>query len=158
MPTSTEQIAVDVPGAAFRNLCAPSDPATSCRGARRNGKPGFQFHFRVGGFCSTNNCAHPGAAPDIDAAKTCDVSWGATNLGYDRPPGKGINAPGWYDWKTGAFRLTVTSPKPTCGDLGRCLGERTGKSWDVALVAVPRPGQSVPCIGTAGCDAAGCFP
>jgi hypothetical protein len=151
---STEQIAVNVPGGSNRRLCPSTDPATSCRGTRHAGEPGLRF--RIGGFCSTNNCADPGVAPEVDATATCDVAWGATNLGYNRPPGKGINAPGWYDWKTGAFRVDLTSPKPTCGALGACLGERTGESWDLRVVAVPRPGQAVPCVGDA-CDAPGCF-
>jgi hypothetical protein len=152
---STEQIAFDEPGGSNRRLCPPVDPDTSCRGTRHKGEPGLRF--RIGGFCSTNNCANPGTAPDIDPERTCKVAWGATNLGYDRPPGKGINQPGWYDWKTGSLKVDLSSPKPTCGDLGVCLGERTGQPWDLRIVAVPRPGQAAPCLGNPLCDAPGCF-
>jgi hypothetical protein len=154
---STEQVAIDVPGGSNRRLCPPTDPATSCRGTRfSSGDPGIRF--RIGGFCSTNNCANPGTAPDVDPTATCDSAWGATNLGYNRPPGRGINAPGWYDWKTGAFKVDLTSPKSTCGPLGVCLGEHAGVPWDLRVVAVPRPGQAVPCIGgTSSCGAAPCF-
>ncbi len=153
---SVEQVAIDVPGAKNRRTCAPTNPANSCRGTRRNGEPGFRFW--IGGFCSTNNCANPGTAPEVDPVNTCKVAWGATKLGYDIPPGKNINAPGWYDWKTGAFKVDLSSPKPTCGPLGRCLGERTGQFWDLRLVAVPRPGQAPPCIGDPTCDPPGCAP
>jgi hypothetical protein len=152
---SVEQVAIDVPGAKNRRTCAPSDSTKSCRGTRRNGEPGFRFW--IGGFCATNNCADPGVAPTVDA-NTCKVAWGATKLGYDIPPGKNINSPGWYDWKTGAFKIDLSSPKPTCGPLGRCLGERTGEFWDLRLVAVPRADQALPCIGDPTCDPAGCAP
>jgi hypothetical protein len=154
---SVEQVAIDVPGAKNRRLCPPTDPATSCRGTRFAGDPGLRFW--IGGFCSTQNCANPGtSAPTVDPDKTCKTAWGATMLGYNTPPSKGVNAPGWYDWKTGAFEVDVTSPKPTCGDLGRCLGERTGAVWDLSVVAVPRAGQQVPCVGeSSSCDAAACF-
>ena len=152
---STEQIGIDVPGAKNRRLCPPADPATSCRGTHGNQGPGLRFW--IGGVCATNNCANSGAAPDVDPVNTCKVSWGATKLGYNHPANKGINQPGWYDWKTGAFKVDLSSPKPTCGPLGRCFGERTGKTWDLRLVAVPRSGEAVPCIGDS-CDAPGCFP
>ena len=152
---SVEQIGIDVPGAKNRRLCPPLDPTTSCRGTHGQ-QPGL--HFWIGGVCATNNCANPGTAPDVDPVDTCKVSWGATRLGYDSPDGKGINAPGWYDWKTGSFKVDLSSPKPTCGPLGRCLGERTGQTWDLRLVAVPRPGQSAPCLGIASCNAPGCLP
>jgi len=89
---------------------------------------------------------------------TSNVAWGAWKLGYNKPAGEGINEPGWYDWKTGAFRVAVSSPKPTCGALGECMGVHAGVRWDTALVAVPRSGQPVPCVGVPGCDPAGCFP
>jgi len=152
---STEQIAIDVPGGQNHNLCPPTDPVNSCRGTRPAGQPGFRF--RLGGFCATNNCANPGTTPDVDPVRSCTATWGATNLGYNRPPGKGINSPGWYDWKTGSFKLDLSSPKGTCGDLGRCLGERTNTFWDVRLVGVPRAGQPVPCVGGSPCDAASCL-
>jgi hypothetical protein len=152
---SVEQVAIDVPGAKNRRLCPPTDAATSCRGARFAGDPGLRFW--IGGFCSTNNCDRSGAVPVVDDKKTCKTAWGATMLGYNTPASKGINAPGWYDWKTGAFEVSVTSPKPTCGDLGRCLGERTGAVWDLSVVAVPRPGQRIPCVGDSPCDGAACF-
>jgi len=152
---STEQIGIAVPGAKNRRLCPPTDPSNSCRGTRFNGSPGLRVW--IGGVCSTNNCANPGVAPVVDDEKTCKVQWGATKLGYNIPPGRGINEPGWYDWNTGAFKMDVSSPKPTCGDLGVCLGERTGEFWDFRVVAVPRPGQQLPCVGNA-CDPAGCFP
>jgi hypothetical protein len=151
---SVEQVGIPVPGAKNRRLCPPTDPSTSCRGTRFNGNPGM--HVWIGGVCSTNNCANPGVAPEVDAEKTCKVQWGATKLGYNIPPGRGINQPGWYDWKTGTFKMEVSSPKPTCGDLGVCLGERTGEFWDLRFVAVPRPGQTLPCVGDA-CDPVGCF-
>jgi len=154
---SAEQIGIDVPGAKNRRLCPPPDPATSCRGTGRNGDP--RLRFWIGGVCTTNNCANPGTAPEVDDEKTCKVSWGATKLGYNVPPTKGINQPGWYDWKTGAFKVEVSSPKPSCGDLGKCLGERTNTFYDLRLVAVPRAGQSPPCMGdTNACTAPGCFP
>jgi hypothetical protein len=150
---STEQIGIDVPGGANRRLCPPTDPTTSCRGTRGSG-PGLRF--RIGGVCTTINCASPGSAPTVDPVNTCTVAWGATNLGYNRPAGKGINQPGWYDWKTGAFKVDLSSPKPSCGALGACLGQHAGQPWDVRLVAVPRAGQTVPCVGDA-CDAPSCF-
>jgi hypothetical protein len=154
---STEQVAVDVPGGSNRRLCPPTDPNMSCRGTRFNtGDPGIRF--RLGGFCSTNNCASPGVAPDIDPVNSCDSAWGATNLGYNRPPGRGINQPGWYDWKTGSFKVDLTSPKSTCGPLGECLSQHAGVPWDLRVVAVPRPGQALPCVGDgSSCDPNSCF-
>ncbi len=151
---STEQIGVDVPGAKNRRLCPPTDPTTSCRGTHGNQGPGLRFW--IGGVCATNNCAGPGTAPAVDA-NTCDVAWGATKLGYNHPADKGINQPGWYDWKTGAFKVDLSSPKPSCGALGDCLGVHAGQPWDLRLVAVPRAGQHPPCVGGA-CDAPACFP
>lgn len=151
---STEQIAIDVPGGQNHKMCPPTDAATSCRGTRPAGDPGFRF--RLGGFCSTNNCASPGTAPDVDG-DSCTATWGATNLGYNRPPSKGINEPGWYDWKTGAFKLDLSSPKGTCGNLGRCLGERTNTYWDLRVIGVPRSGQQIPCVGSGPCDGPPCF-
>src|SRR5262245_5262964 len=152
---STEQIAIDVPGATNRRLCPPIDPATSCRGTRPGGRPGMRFW--IGGACTTNNCENPGTAPVVGEG-TCNVAWGAWKLGYNKPAFEGINEPGWYDWKTGAFRVAVSSPKPTCGALGACMGVHAGVRWDTALVAVPRSGQPLPCVGSPGCDPAGCFP
>jgi hypothetical protein len=152
---STEQIAIDVPGGQNHKMCPPTDPDTSCRGTRPAGDPGFRF--RLGGFCATDNCATPGVAPDVDPERSCTATWGATNLGYNRPPGKGINEPGWYDWKTGAFKLDLSSPKGSCGDLGRCIGERTNTYWDLRVIGVPRMGQQVPCAGDVPCDAGTCF-
>jgi hypothetical protein len=151
---TTEQIGIDVPGAKNRRLCGPTDPTTSCRGTHGNQGPGLRFW--IGGVCSTNNCANPGTGPTVDPVNTCDTSWGATKLGYNTPPGHGLNQPGWYDWKTGAFKVDVSSPKPSCGPLGACLGVHAAQPWDLQLVAVPRPGQQVPCVGDA-CDAPGCF-
>jgi hypothetical protein len=149
---STEQIGMAVPGAKNRRLCPSPNPAASCRGLHGS-QPGL--HFWIGGVCTTNNCSSPGQAPAVDG-QTCKVSWGATKLGYNFPAGRGINEPGWYDWKTGAFKVDLSSPKPSCGALGRCLAERAAQPWDLRLVAVPRPGQNVPCVGDA-CDARGCF-
>jgi hypothetical protein len=151
---STEQVGIDVPGAATGLVCPPATPGTSCRGTRGAGRAGMRI--RIGGVCSTNNCANPGTAPTVDTG-TCVTAWGESDFGYNLPPGRGINEPGWYDWKTGAFRLDLSTPKPACGALGVCLGAHPGLPWDVRLVAVPRPGQVVPCVGAA-CDAAGCFP
>jgi hypothetical protein len=151
---STEQVGIDVPGAKTGRVCPPADPATSCRGTRGGQRAGLQI--RIGGVCSTNNCANPGTAPTVDS-NTCVTAWGESNFGYNRPAGVGINEPGWYDWKTGAFRLDLSSPKPACGAFGDCLGAHPGVPWDVRLVAVPRPGQVLPCSG-ASCDAAACFP
>jgi hypothetical protein len=154
---STEQVAIDVPGAKNRRTCPPADSTKSCRAVRRSGDPGFRFW--IGGFCSTNNCNDPGTSPVV-GDDTCKVAWGATKLGYDFPDGKGINEPGWYDWKTGSFKIDVSSPKPTCGALGQCLGERAGVFWDLRLIATPRSGQTVPCVGGGpnACDAGTCAP
>ena len=148
---STEQVAIDVPGAKNRRLCPPSDPENSCR-AIHGTQPGVRFW--IGGFCSTQNCAGPGTDHPAVDGDTCKTSWGATMLGYNTPAGKGLNQPGWFDWKTGSFKVDVSSPKPTCGPLGRCLGEHTGELWDLQLVAVPRPGQPAICLGDgSACDA-----
>jgi hypothetical protein len=151
---STEEIALAVPGGSNHQLCPPSQPATSCRGERPNGVP--QVRFRIGGFCTTDNCTNPGTAPDVGPG-TCQTSWGETNLGYNRPPNVGINQPGWYDWKTGAFKIDVSTGRSACGDLQTCLGQRTSQRWDVSVVAVPRPGQALPCVGNS-CDATTCAP
>lgn len=152
---SVEQIAIDVPGSKARRLCPPPDPSNSCRAIRgRRGDPGMKVWF--GALCTTNNCDNPGTAPEVGAG-TCEVQWGATKPGYNIPPSHFLNEPGWYDWKTGAFRMASTHGKPTCGALGQCLGERTDKEWDLVIVGVPRPGQPVPCLGNASCDAPGCF-
>ena len=153
---STEQISIDVPGASNRRLCPPTVPADSCRGTRQPGDGGLRFW--IGGFCATSNCKNPGVAPEVDPGGTCEVAWGATKFGYGFPAGKLFNVPGWYDWKSGAFKVDVSSNKPTCGQLGRCLGDRSDQPWDLSLVAVPRPGQVVPCIGDgSSCEAPGCF-
>ncbi len=153
---SVEQIAMDVPGTKARRVCPPPDPSNSCRASRgKIGSLGMKVWF--GAFCATNNCANSGTAPDVDPVNTCEVQWGATKPGYNIAPFHGINEPGWYDWKTGAFKLDSSRGKPTCGELGKCLGERTGKDWDLRIVAVPRPGQAVPCLGNPLCDAPGCF-
>jgi hypothetical protein len=158
---STEQVALAMPGTADRLVCPPDDPASSCRATRPSGvRETFQLLY--GGFCVTSNCDNPGVAPvgHPEPGPTCVSQWGQTNLGYNRPAGRGINAPGWYDWKTGSFKVDVTTRMPTCGALGDCLGrisaERTA-NWDLSLVAVPRPGQQVPCVGGA-CAAASCTP
>jgi len=150
---SVEQIAMDVPGSKARRMCPPRDSATSCR-ALRGKDEGMKVWF--GALCATNNCDNPGTAPEV-GDKTCDVQWGATKPGYNKAPGHGINQPGWYDWKTGSFKLDQSRGKPTCGELGICLGERTGKDWDMSIVATPRSGQAVPCLGDPACDAPGCF-
>jgi hypothetical protein len=151
---STEEIGIDVPGAKNNHTCPPADPTTSCRGLHLT-QPGL--HFWMGGVCMTDNCDNAGSAPTVGAG-TCEISWGTTRLGYNLPPGQGINEPGWYDWKTGAFKVDLSSPKGACGALGQCLGRRSGQNWDLRLIAVPRPGQSVPCIGASNaCDAPGCF-
>jgi hypothetical protein len=153
---STEQVGIAVPGGTNRRLCGPVDPTTSCRGTRHDGTP--KVRVWIGGVCSTNNCANPGVAPVVENQRTCKVQWGATKLGYNIPPGRGINEPGWYDWKTGSLKMEVSSPKPTCGALGVCLGERTGKVWDFRVVAVPRSGQPLPCVGDGNaCNPADCF-
>jgi hypothetical protein len=152
---STEQIALAVPGGSNHQLCPPSDPTTSCRGERPQGEQ--KIRFRIGGFCSTNNCANPGTAPEVDPDKTCVTSWGASTFGYNRPVGVGINQPGWYDWKTGSLKVDLSTGRPSCGDIQACIGERTGVRWDLSLVAVPRAGQALPCAGDA-CDAASCAP
>src|SRR5207249_2478010 len=126
---STEQVAIAVPGGSNHQLCPPTDPATSCRGTRPAGEP--KIRFRIGGFCSTNNCANPGTAPEIDPDKTCVTSWGASTFGYDRPTGIGINQPGWYDWKTGSLKVDLSTGRPSCGDIQTCIGERTGERWDL---------------------------
>src|SRR5581483_6987436 len=125
-------------------MCPPRDSATSCR-ALRGKDEGMKVWF--GALCATNNCDNPGTAPEV-GDKTCDVQWGATKPGYNKAPGHGINQPGWYDWKTGSFKLDQSRGKPTCGELGICLGERTGKDWDMSIVATPRSGQAVPCLVT----------
>lgn len=154
---STEQIAIDNPGGTNHRLCPPTDPVNSCRGTRPAGQPGFRF--RIGGFCATNNCLHPGTMPDVDPQKSCTVAWGESNLGYG-VSSRGINAPGWYDWKTGAFKLDVSSAKPSCGDLGICLGSAGGLHartfWDLRIVGVPRPGQKLPCAD-GPCTSGQCF-
>jgi hypothetical protein len=151
---STHEIGIDVPGAKNSTTCPPPDPSTSCR-ALHHGQPGF--HFWIGGVCMTANCDNAATAPTVGAG-TCEKSWGATLLGYNLPPGQGINEPGWYDWKTGAFKLDLSRPKGACGALGQCLGNGGTQNWDLRLIAVPRPGQSVPCVGASNaCDAAGCF-
>ncbi len=152
---STDQIGIDVPGAKNSLTCPPTDPSTSCR-ALQNNQPGF--HFWIGGVCMTANCDNPATAPTVGAG-TCEKSWGATLLGYNLPPGQGINEPGWYDWKTGAFKLDLSRPKGACSALGQCLGNSGTQNWDVRLIAVPRPGQTVPCVGASNpCAAAACFP
>jgi hypothetical protein len=152
-----EQVVVNPSGTVNAHTCGPVDPANSCRATRSKVRPGREtFHLWYGAFCATNNCANPGVAPEVDDG-TCQVQWGATKPGFNIPRFKGVNEPGWYDWKTGAFRVALSRGKPTCGDLGKCLGERTGKDWDLVLVAVPRPGEPIPCIGVPGCDPPGCF-
>jgi hypothetical protein len=125
---STEQVAIAVPGGSNHQLCPPTDPTTSCRGTRPQGEP--KIRFRIGGFCATNNCVDPGTAPDVGPG-TCQTSWGESNLGYDRPPGRGVNQPGWYDWKTGSFKVDLSTGRPSCGDIQTCIGERTGALWDL---------------------------
>ncbi|HJQ84237.1 MAG TPA: hypothetical protein VKA21_09190 [Candidatus Binatia bacterium] len=154
---SVEQIAIDVPGTKARRVCPPPDPTNSCRATRGKVKPGNEgMKIWFGALCATNNCANPGTTPEVDSAKTCEVQWGATKPGYNIAPYHGINEPGWYDWKTGAFKLDSSRGKPTCGDLGVCLGERTGEDWDLRIVATPRPGQPIPCLGNPLCDAPDC--
>ena len=156
---STEQIALDMPGTADRLVCPPTDPTISCRATRPSGEE--KFNLLYGGFCTTSNCENPGVAPVAmpEPGPTCVSQWGQTALGYDLPPGRGIDAPGWYDWKTGSFKVDITTRMATCGALGECLGRSAGRTeyWDLSVVAVPRPGEPVPCVG-AGCDAAGCSP
>jgi hypothetical protein len=157
---STEQIAIAMPGTADHLVCTPVDPTNSCRATRPSGIL-EQFKLLYGGFCTTSNCEDPGVAPKAipEPGPTCVSQWGQTALGYDNPAGRGINSPGWYDWKTGSFKVDITTRMATCGALGDCLGRINGsrrtESWDLSVVAVPRPNQAVPCIGDA-CDAAGC--
>jgi hypothetical protein len=148
---STEQIAISNAGAADHSVCPPADPTISCRARRspnpRGGRSGEKFRLWVGGFCSTNGCDNPGTDPQV-GTNTCVAQWGATYLGYDRPPGKGVNAPGWYDWQSGALKVTYTNGKATCGTLDQCLGQGAGRQapWDLSLVAVPRPSTPSPCL------------
>ena len=155
---SAEQISIDNAGTASRHVCPANDPTLSCRGTRTSGRESFRLLY--GGFCSTSNCESPGVAPVAlpEPGPTCVASWGQMPFGYENPPGRGINTPGWYDWKTGAIKVDLTHRTPTCGPLGVCMGREGPLTpyWDLSLVAVPRPGQAVPCSGDA-CDAAGCF-
>ena len=156
---STEQVAIAMPGTADHLVCPPADPTNSCRATRPSGIR-EQFKLLYGGFCTTSNCENPGVAPTAvpEPGPTCVSQWGQTALGYDNPQGRGINAPGWYDWKTGSFKVDITTRMATCGALGDCLGRITaGRTayWDLSVVAVPRPGEPVPCIGDS-CNAPGC--
>jgi hypothetical protein len=157
--TSTEQIVIDEPGNADRVVCVPKDPTTSCRATRTSGEETFKVLF--GGFCATANCANPGVAPVAipKPGPTCLAGWGQTAFGFNVPPGRGIDQPGWYDWKTGAFKMDITTRTATCGALGLCLGRAIHATdfWDLSVVAVPRAGQAPPCVGNAACDPAGCF-
>jgi len=154
---STEQIAISTAGAAEHFVCPPRDEATSCRSQRSPGGHGREkFRLWFGGFCATNGCADPGGSPTPDD-DTCVAGWGATYLGYavgkSRPLG-----PGWYDWKSGAFKVDYRNGKTTCGTLGACLGEGNGNPWDLSIVATPRPGQIPPCLGGQSvCNPTACF-
>ncbi len=154
---SVEQVAVNPSGTKNAHTCGPVDETVSCRATRSKPLPGRElFHLWFGAFCTTNNCEDPGVDPQVGEG-TCQVQWGATKPGFNIPPFEGVNEPGWYDWKTGSFRVADSSGKPECGALDACIGERTGEDWDLILVAVPRPGQPIPCIGSAACDPPGCF-
>jgi len=153
---STEMIAVDVPGGSNHHLCPPADSTMSCRATKHHFTAGG-LRFRIGGFCTTMGCENPGTAPEI-GPDTCRVSWGASIFGYDVPMNVGIDQPGWYDWKTGAWKVDLSAGRPTCGALQACLGENPDARWDLRVVAVPRPGQQVPCLGDPNCDAPNCVP
>jgi hypothetical protein len=158
---STDQISIVNAGAADHKVCPPHnegmDPGDPqyCR-ARRSlvAKSEAKFRLWAGGFCSTNSCEG-----DQPGADTCVSQWGATYFGYNRPPSNGL-PPGWFDWKTGSFKVVAGNGKATCGKLGECLGEGRTAPWTLTVVATPRPTQSLPCLrdSTNPCDPAGCAP
>jgi hypothetical protein len=151
---STEQIAISSAGAADRYVCAPNDPAVSCRSARPSGEE--KFRLWIGGLCSTNGCDG-----DVPRKDTCTSEWGATLFGYSDGGKETLSPPGWYDWQSGAFNLAVTDGKSTCGTLGKCLGRPGNRvPWTLTIVGTVADGYQPPCLGDASnpCNPGACFP
>lgn len=149
---SVEQVAISNAGAADRYICPPLDPTTSCRSARPNGEE--KFRFWIGGLCSTQ---------DIDngaiTSNSCVSQWGATYYGYGPVKQRGASPdPGWYDWGSGAFKMTAVVGRPQCGRLSACTGRDGRQSpWEQTIVGVPRPETPPPCFGGSVCNPANCF-
>jgi hypothetical protein len=155
---STEQIAISNAGGADRRVCPPvdlnpTDIGRDCRSTRGSGEE--KFRIWIGGLCATNGCV---AADETNA---CVTQWGATQWGYGKNKRGHQQEPGWYDWHTGAFKLTTWQGRPTCGKLGECLGKHTQKTpWQLTIVATPADGYMPPCLATEAattCDAGPCF-
>jgi hypothetical protein len=148
---SVEQVAISNAGAADHEVCAPADPTTSCRSQRPDGEEKFRLWF--GGLCSTMNLDGTGSTEGA-----CVSQWGATYWGYGTFGHQGD--PGWYDWASGAFKVSTLAGRPQCGALGDCLGQDARKApWEITLVATPADGAAVPCPpGGTACAAPGCFP
>ncbi len=149
---SVEQVAISNAGAADRWVCPPIDPATSCRSSRANGEE--KFRFWIGGLCSTQNIADNGSTEN-----SCVSQWGATYYGYGPVKQRGASPdPGWYDWASGAFKMTAVAGRPQCGALSQCTGQDGRQSpWEQTIVGVPRADTPPPCLGGSLCNPAGCF-
>lgn len=146
----TGQIALSNAGAADRLVCPPIDPALSCRSTRRAHEETFRLW--IGGLCATAGCDAGQVEPD-----TCTSQWGATQWGYNRGSSRDLG-PGWYDWKSGAFKLGWVGRRNGCGPLGTCLGSKS--FWDQVIVGTPQAGSSPPCLGDPSnpCNGASCTP
>ncbi|HLK11161.1 MAG TPA: hypothetical protein VKW76_07265 [Candidatus Binatia bacterium] len=151
---SVEQVAISNAGAADHLVCAPPDPTMSCRSGRPNGQEKFRLWF--GGLCSTMDLDGSGSTADA-----CVTQWGATLWGYSTVGQRGAHPdPGWYDWQSGAFKVSTVAGRPQCGLLGDCLGQDARQApWTITLVATPVVGAVVPCPpgAASACDPAVCF-
>jgi len=156
---STEEIAISNAGAADRRVCPPNDlnPADLTRDCRAtNGTSGEEkFRLWFGGLCATNGCVAD------DKTNACVTGWGATQWGYGKTTRGRKQEPGWYDWYSGAFKMTTWQGRPTCGKLGACLGRHTQKTpWQLTIVATPIEGYLPPCLhtqATTTCGPVSCF-
>jgi hypothetical protein len=150
---SVEQIAISNAGAGDRFICPPKDPNVSCRSQRIDGEE--KFRLWIGGLCSSQQIEND------STTNACVSHWGATYYGYGPVKQRGGNPePGWYDWKSGAFKITAVAGRPQCGELSECIGQDNREApWDQTIVGVPRPETPPPCLdGVAQCSsAAGCF-
>lgn len=143
-------VAVGNAGSASFRVCPPKDPATSCRATSHRGME--LFRFQTGGLCTTYGCNG-----DVPGDSACIGGWGATYWGFGKHP-KG-SPRGWYDWRSGGFKVVNVQRRPACGKLRECLGRRTAP-WSFLTVGNPAPGYLPPCLSAEPnpCNPDRCFP
>ena len=148
-------LAIGNAGSGSYRVCPPVDPSTSCRAVGLGGKPPGKFRFQTGGWCLTGGCTT--GDPTVPGG-ACRTGWGATYFG------SAFGVPqGWYDWKTGTFKVETNMVRGVCGRVRDCLGDRVaGVMTAVGVPEVSPIFGKPPCIpGTKPgdpCNPADCVP